>query len=148
MKRILKYIALLMIGGAIYYLIEIVARGFSHWTMFFVGGICFILVGLINEITPKMSLVKQMALSALIITSIEFFSGCILNLWLGLNIWDYSDQPLNFMGQISAKHTLYWFLLSLVGIVLDDYIRYFFYREEKPKYNFFERNIKDETKTE
>lgn len=137
MKRILKYMALLIIGGAIYYLIEVVARGFSHWTMFFVGGICFILIGLINEITPKMTIVKQMVLSALIITSIELFSGCILNIWLGLNIWDYSDQPYNLFGQISLKHTFYWFILSFVGIVLDDCIRYFFYGEDKPKYKLF-----------
>lgn len=129
--------ALLIIGGAIYYLIEVVARGFSHWTMFFVGGICFIIIGLINEITPKMTIVKQMVLSALIITSIELFSGCILNIWLGLNIWDYSDQPYNLFGQISLKHTFYWFILSFVGIVLDDYIRYFFYGENKPKYKFY-----------
>ena len=137
MKQILKYVALLIIGGAIYYLIEILVRGFSHWTMFFVGGICFIIIGLINEIKRNMTLIKQMALSSLIITSIEFVSGCILNLYLGLNIWDYSDQPFNLLGQISLKHTFYWFLLSLVGIVLDDCIRYFFYGEEKKKYNFF-----------
>lgn len=137
MKQILKYIALLIIGGAIYYLIEVVARGFSHWTMFFVGGICFILIGLINEITPKMPLIKQMVLSSLIITSVEFASGCILNLWLGLNIWDYSDQSFNLLGQISLKHTFYWFLISFVGIVLDDFIRHFLFGEEKPKYNFF-----------
>lgn len=137
MKQILKYIALLIIGGAIYYLIEVVARGFSHWTMFFVGGICFILIGLINEIKRNMPLIKQMMLSSLIITSVEFASGCILNLWLGLNIWDYSDQSFNLLGQISLKHTFYWFLLSFVGIVLDDFIRHFLFGEEKPKYNFF-----------
>ena len=134
MKNIIKYIILFLIGGCVYYSIEIVARGFSHWTMFMVGAICFILIGAINEITPKMPLLKQMLLSAIIITFIEFISGCILNIWLGLNIWDYSNEPFNLLGQINLKHTIYWFLLSSIGIVLDDYIRYILFKEEKPKY--------------
>ena len=134
MKNIIKYIILFLIGGCVYYSIEIIARGFSHWTMFMVGAICFILIGAINEITPKMPLLKQMLLSAIIITFIEFISGCILNIWLGLNIWDYSNEPFNLLGQINLKHTIYWFLLSSIGIVLDDYIRYILFNEEKPKY--------------
>lgn len=136
MKHLVKYLILLVVGGAAYYGIEIVARGFSHWTMFFVGGICFVLVGIINEVTPKIPLLQQMILSAAIITAIEFVSGCILNIWLGLNIWDYSDEVGNVLGQICPSHTLYWFLLSLVGIVLDDYIRHYFFGEEKPSYRF------------
>lgn len=134
MKYLLKYITLLLIGGSIYYMIEVLARGFSHWTMFLVGGMCFILIGIINEITPKMPLIRQMFLSAIIITVIEFISGCILNLWFGWNIWDYSDEFGNILGQICVKHSTYWFLLSSIGIVIDDYIRYFLFGEEKPKY--------------
>lgn len=135
-KHILKYLFLLAVGGATYVLIEILARGFSHWTMFVVGGICFVLVGIINEITPKVPLIQQMVLSAAIITTIEFMSGCVLNLWLHLNIWDYTDEFGNILGQICPKHTLYWFLLSLVGIVLDDYLRHIFFGEKKPTYEF------------
>lgn len=137
MKHFVKYLILLLIGGAAYHCIELLARGVSHWTMFLVGGICFILVGIINEITPKMPLIRQMLISAIIITAIEFVAGCILNLWLGWNIWDYSDEFGNCLGQICPKHTIYWFLLSSVGIVVDDYIRYFLFGEEKPKYRFF-----------
>ena len=134
MNNIIKYIILFCVGGCVYYMIEILARGFSHWTMFIVGAICFVVVGLLNEFTPKIPLIKQMFLSAIIITFIEFVSGCILNIWLGLNIWDYTDEPFNILGQINLKHSFYWFLLSSIGIILDDYIRYFLFREEKPKY--------------
>lgn len=130
----IKYLILLLIGGSIYYCIEIVARGFSHWTMFLVGGICFIVIGLINEKTPEIPLLKQMIVSAAIITLIEFISGCILNIWLGLNIWDYTNEPFNLFGQINVKHTVYWFLLSSVGIIIDDYIRHYLFGEDKPKY--------------
>ena len=134
MKYFFKYFILLLVGGTAYYVIEVLARGFSHWTMFLVGGICFILIGLINEITPKIALLKQMGISAIIITLIEFISGCILNIWLGLNIWDYTDEPFNLLGQINLKHSLYWFLLSSVGIIIDDYIRYLLFGDDKPKY--------------
>lgn len=134
MKHFIKYLILLMAGGMAYYCIELLARGFSHWTMFLVGGICFILIGIINEITSKIPLIRQMILSAVIITIVEFISGCILNLWLGLNIWDYSENFGNILGQICPRHTIYWFLLSSIGIVVDDYIRYFVFGEEKPKY--------------
>lgn len=134
MKYFFKYFILLLVGGTAYYVIEVLARGFSHWTMFLVGGICFILIGLINEITPKIALLKQMGISAIIITLIEFISGCILNIWLGLNIWDYTDEPFNLFGQINLKHSLYWFLLSSVGIIIDDYIRYLLFGDDKPKY--------------
>lgn len=137
MKYIIKYLILLIVGGTAYYGIELLARGFSHWTMVLVGGICFILVGIINEITPKIPLLRQMFLSAIIITSVEFISGCILNLCLGLNIWDYSENFGNILGQICPKHTIYWFLLSSIGIVIDDYIRYFLFGEEKPKYKLY-----------
>lgn len=137
MKRLFKYLILLLVGGAAYYCIELLARGFSHWTMFFVGGICFILIGAINEITPKMPLARQMLLSAIIITIIEFISGCILNLCLGWGIWNYSDEFGNILGQICPKHTIYWLLLSIIGIVVDDYIRHFLFGEEKPKYTIF-----------
>ena len=134
MKNFIKYAILLIIGGVAYYFIEILARGFSHWTMFLVGGICFILVGIINEITPKMPIIKQMLLSALIITAVEFVSGCILNIWLELGIWDYANEFGNILGQICPKHTLYWFLLSTVAIFLDDFIRHKLFSEEKPHY--------------
>lgn len=134
MKHLIKYLILLAIGGTVYCGIEILVRGFTHWTMFLVGGICFILIGIINEITPEMPLVRQMLLSAVIITVAEFASGCILNIWLDLDIWNYSNETFNLLGQISLKHTIYWFLLSCVGIILDDYVRHLLFGEEKPHY--------------
>lgn len=133
-KYILKYLFLFLVGGICYFGIEILARGFSHWTMIVVGGICFVLIGLLNEKMPKISLIKQMIYSTILITVIEFVSGCILNLWLKLDIWDYSDNAFNLLGQICLSHTVYWFFLSVVGILLDDYLRYKIFQEEKPKY--------------
>ena len=103
--------------------------------MFFVGGACFVVVGLINEFldwaTP---LWQQCLIGSIAITLIEFISGCILNIGLGLNVWNYSNLPFNILGQVSLVFSLVWFVLSGIGIVLDDYLRYWFFGEEKPKY--------------
>ena len=131
----IKQLALTGIGGIIYIVIELLARGYSHWTMFVVGGICFFLLGLINEFIPwRWSITTQALLGAVIITVCELIAGLLLNVWLGLNVWDYTGKAYNFMGQICAENCLYWLLLSPIGIVLDDWIRYVFFDEEKPHY--------------
>lgn len=133
--RGLRPLVLIGVGGLIYVLIELAFRGRSHWTMFVVGGLCFWLIGLINEIIPwEMPLWKQCIIGAVIVTTVEFLSGCIINLWLGWNIWDYSDMPFNLFGQICLPFSIAWVGLSAVAIVIDDYLRYWIYGEEKPHY--------------
>ena len=135
---IIKYIFLWIIGGTIYVGIEYLWRGYSHWTMFILGGICFVCLGIINEIlTWDTPLWKQMLIGGSIITILEFITGCIVNLWLDWNIWDYSNNPFNLLGQISLFSSFGWIALSLVGILLDDWIRYKFFKEEKPRYKIF-----------
>ena len=38
-----------LIGGRLYTWIELLCRGRTHWTMFILGGICFVVLGLLNE---------------------------------------------------------------------------------------------------
>ena len=131
----MKLLALFVSGGLIYVLIEMIWRGHTHWTMFLVGGICFVLVGLINEgFTFEMPLVFQMVISMFVITAVEFIAGYIINIRLGWDVWDYSELPFNLMGQICLPYMGLWFLLSALAIVLDDYLRYWFFGEEKPRY--------------
>lgn len=130
-----KYFALMCTGGLLYVALEMVWRGRSHWTMFLLGGTCFICLGLINEILPwRMALWKQILIGTGIITVLEFLTGCAVNLWLGWNIWDYSGLPGNILGQICPQYCLLWLSVSLAGIVLDDWLRYWWWGEEKPKY--------------
>ena len=138
MKQAIKYLGLFAVFGLIYYDIEIWARGYSHAAMVAVGGVCGVVVGLINEeLDFDMPLIWQMFIGAFCVTAIEFVSGLILNVWLGLNIWDYSCKPLNLMGQVCLENSVYWYFLSGVAIVLDDYIRWLFFGEDKPHYRIF-----------
>lgn len=135
-RKVNKYVALLTIGGLLYIILELVWRGRSHWTMFLLGGICFISLGLINEIYPwVMPLWQQILIGAGLIIALEFLTGCIVNLWLGWSVWDYSGLPGNVMGQICPQYFTLWIPISLTGIVLDDILRYKWWGEERPSYN-------------
>jgi hypothetical protein len=135
MMRLLKCIVLWLIGGFVYLFVEILWRGYSHWSMMILGGMCFVLIGTLNEeYTWGMSLISQMFLSSIAITVLELISGIILNIWFSFGIWDYSQMPYNFLGQICLIYFNLWFLLSLPAILVDDYIRYWIFKEEKPHY--------------
>lgn len=103
--------------------------------MFLLGGACFVALGLINEILPqKTPLPLQMLIGCAIITALEFATGCVVNLWLGLDVWDYSQKPFNLLGQISLGSSIAWYFLSAVGIILDDCLRFRFFGEAEPWY--------------
>ena len=115
--------------------IELLWRGHTHWSMFLAGGLSFILIGILNEgYSWDMALISQMVLSALAVTAVEFFTGLIVNVWLGLGVWDYSHTPYNLCGQVCLRYTNLWFLLSLPAILLDDILRWMWFGEETPRY--------------
>lgn len=135
MKNLLKQIFLFAWGGEMYVLIELLWRGYSHPSMFLLGGLCFLIVGLINEYLPwEMPVEIQAICGGGIITLLEFVTGLIVNIWLKLNVWDYSELPLNILGQICLPFTLVWIALSFIIILEDDWIRYRCFGEELPHY--------------
>ena len=138
LNNILKYFTLFIIAGISYYFIEIIYRGYSHFSMIIVGGICFVLIGAINEFSNKeVPLLLQMILAVLIVDTIELISGIIINKVLLLNVWDYSNLRFNLLGQISLRSSIAWFFLSLLAIYMDDLLRYLLFSEQIPKYKFF-----------
>lgn len=61
------------------------------------------------------------------VTCLEFITGVIVNIWLKLGVWDYSGLPLNILGQVCLPFYFAWVGLSVVAIVFDDYLRYWFF---------------------
>lgn len=100
-----------LFGGVCYYLLEMLWRGYSHWSMALCGAFCFWLLWRINTDHPQVSLPLRALIGAAAITAVELFFGCILNLWLRLDVWDYSALRFNLYGQICLRYSFLWFLL-------------------------------------
>lgn len=136
-KILIKYLVLFLLGGYIYYGIEILWRGYSHYSMIICGGICFIYAGLQNEqIEWDYPFWKQVLRVEAFILSAEFITGCIVNLWLGLDVWDYSGLPGNILGQTCPQFALLFLPLSAIAIIVDDFVRWKWFDEEKPRYKW------------
>ena len=124
-----------MTFSALYVWVEIMFRNRSDRSMALLGGTCGLLIGLCNNIIPwSMTLLQQALIGGfLIVTPMEYIVGkYIVN--QDYSIWDYSNMPLNIDGQICLPFTFIWCIISLGVIVLDDYLRYFIFGEEKPHY--------------
>ncbi|MDR1736243.1 MAG: putative ABC transporter permease [Oscillospiraceae bacterium] len=130
MKRIL---ILWIVLGAAYVTIEVLWRGHTHPSMFVVGGLCGVLVGLINQIPRfyRAPVVVQSLIGAAIVLIVEFLSGCVLNLWLGLGVWDYSGQFGNILGQVCAGYAVLWVFLMPFAIWAEDTGRWLIHAWDK-----------------
>lgn len=124
MEGFIKHFILFLIGGFSYYMIEMIWRGRSHMTMFVLGGLCFIIIGLVSQhrLINGRNMILQLLIYSSIITLLELIFGLVFNIKLGLGIWDYSDLRFNFMGQISLVFSIIWFFLSLPLIFFYKYL--------------------------
>ncbi len=116
--RFIKKIVFFILGGVSYQLIELLWRGFTHPSMFVAGGLCFVAIDIIYKWVGKKSLVLAAVLCGIAITTIEFIIGSVVNIGLGLRVWDYSGVPLNFMGQICLLYSVIWMALSIPAMYL------------------------------
>lgn len=119
-KTVLEHLLFAVIGGCLYMTIEVMWRGYTHWSMGILGGVCFVLVGLLDEAQQHPPLIVQMAHGAVICTVLELLAGLVLNVWLGLDVWDYSGVPGNLMGQVCPQFTIAWAALSAVAVWVED----------------------------
>jgi uncharacterized membrane protein len=103
-------------GAVGYGLIEILWRGFTHPSMLTAGGICFLFFAKIGEKLKKASLFIKAVIGSCFITFIELIFGIIFNIILRKNVWDYSNLPFNFKGQICFLYSFLWGVLSLLFI--------------------------------
>jgi len=132
----IRFITLWLWGGAVYYCIELLWRQKSHPSMFILGGICFIILSFINKtFSWQMSIIVQVVLGAISIVLCELIGGIIINILLGLHVWDYSHLKFNFLGQISLIYSILWIPISAIGIFLDDFLRWKIFNEQAPRYS-------------
>ena len=101
MKKISEYLFLWGVGGWIYYSLEVIFRGFSHWSMFVLGGICMMFFTYQGRVVHwRDDFFRQVIRCSIFVTAMEFITGIIVNKWLALHVWDYSRMPFQLFGQI------------------------------------------------
>jgi hypothetical protein len=113
LMRYMWNVVIFLLGGVSYCLIEIMWRQHTHWTMLVLGGICFLALYKIFNKLNNISLLEKCVLGAGVITLFEFTTGCIVNLYFGLKIWNYSNMPFNLLGQISIVYSTLWGFLCI-----------------------------------
>ena len=119
MVLIWKLCFLFYLGGMCYAGLELLWRGFSHGSMFVLGGICFVLVGNLKRLRPGKKLPARVTEAALIITLLELGCGLLVN--RSYRVWDYRNMSLNVFGQICLPFTLLWIPVSFVAMLLYDW---------------------------
>ena len=128
-------------GGSVYFLLEVVFKTLRgepeqiSWTMLVLAVILTIPVERCGEQLPwEVPLWLQALACALLVTAVELAAGVILNIWLGLDIWDYSHLPFNLWGQICPQFAAVWWFLCLLFIPAFDWLRWSVEGGQRPKY--------------
>lgn len=116
--KLWKKCILFYIGGTVYMLVEFGFRGWSHGSMFLAGGTCFLLLGKLMRLQPRLPLIPRVLLGSVVITAVELAAGLLVNRDYG--VWDYRNTPLNFYGQICLPFSLLWMPIGLAAMLLYD----------------------------
>ena len=111
MRKVLEFTTVLLTGGAAYSLLEILWRGYTHWTMTITGGVCFTVLYILHVYGLRIPFLARCVIGSAAITLVEFAVGCTVNLWLGWGVWNYANVPGNVLGQICLPFSLIWLLL-------------------------------------
>ena len=114
--KFLKTAVLFYLGGTAYMFLEFLWRGRSHSSMFFFGGLCFLLVGGGGARLSRTPIVLRMLAGSGVITLLELLTGLLVN--QDYQIWDYRKQFCQFAGQICLAFSLLWIPLSLLAMEL------------------------------
>lgn len=106
-------VVIFCIGSIGYGIIELLFRGYTHWSMLLTGGACFLTLYTLNAQYKSAPVLLKAFGGAMIITIYELAVGIIVNLLFHFGVWDYSALPFDLMGQICVLFTFLWFLLCL-----------------------------------
>ena len=142
MKKFIGKLGLFLSCGFIYCMIEILFRGWSHWSMFVLAGFLgvFCIDSINNVLSFDCDYIVQILISTILCTIGEGISGIILNVWLQLNVWDYSKMTFGtfFFGQCNVLFCFAWMLIiSIIIFYCDAYNYYILKIEPCPYYIIF-----------
>ena len=128
-------------GGTVYYFLEVIWKLLREeperisWTMLVVAILLCIPVERCGAELPwSCPLWLQAAGCAALVTVVELAAGIVLNVWMGLGVWDYSHLPGNLWGQICPQFSALWWVMCLAFIPVFDWLRWTVEGGTKPYY--------------
>lgn len=143
-RKLIPLLAIFMISGLIYVMLEILWRGYSHWTMFVCAGVCGIVMMGINDGLLKFDtdFRIQVVVSAFLCTTAELIFGLIFN--SDFTIWDYRDMigTIHCLNdQINIFFILIWGIISVFGLPFLDWMQWKLGLGPRPYYRIGDRKI-------
>lgn len=109
---------LFLLGGAGYAALEILWRGYTHWTMVLTGGFVFIGLWLLDLQMQNRPVLLRCTWGTLWVTAAELLVGLCVNVSLHMDVWDYSGAWGNVLGQVCPQYAGLWFLLCAPAMML------------------------------
>ncbi len=109
---------LFYLGGLAYCGLELCWRGWTHGSMFVLGGLCFLLIGHLGRVARPLPVLPRAVVAAGVVTMAELACGLIVN--REHQIWDYRHLPLDLGGQVCLLFTGLWAVVSLAAIWMYD----------------------------
>lgn len=127
-----EYALAALCGGVGYCALEVLWRGWTHFSMALCGASCFLLFYFLEK-RPRFReflLITRALFGGLVITAVEFTVGCVVNLGLELDVWSYEGMPYQLLGQICLPMSALWVVLAGAAFLLCDGMRKFIFRTE------------------
>jgi len=101
-----------LFGACGYAALEMLWRGYTHWTMALTGGTVLVaLRGLRRRVRLEKPLSRCIC-GAACITTAEYVVGCTVNRLYHMDVWDYTHERGNINGQICPKYAALWLALA------------------------------------
>ena len=123
MRKTIEYTAVFVTGALGYGAVELLWRGFTHWTMILTGGVCLLCIYLNEMYNHSAPMWKRCLVGSLVISLSEITVGFVVNILLDWAVWDYSTLPMNLFGQVCITYSLLWFLLCIPVTYLCTWLR-------------------------
>lgn len=119
---VLRYFTVFLFGAALYALIEVMWRSYTHWSMAITGGLCMAAIYYIHLHCRSISVFGRALIGCALITLAEFIVGLIVNVTFHMQVWDYSGVPFNFMGQICLAYCAVWYAMCFPAFLVCSFL--------------------------
>ena len=118
-----EYGIMFLLGCFIYSLLEIAARGYTHWTMTLLFGLVVMLLFRQQGSARRQTLFELAWAGAFIISALVMGGGVLDNLVLQWHVWSYREMPWNVYGQICLPFSVLWFLVCIPALGICEVVR-------------------------